>query len=79
MAAEVLQTWREDRAAGHRGSGTALALRLLATAAIPLGMLLYLGYWAGRGSMLAPLHYQAANWQRVPTFPLVALASAFRG
>jgi Gpi18-like mannosyltransferase len=46
---------------------------LAASAAVGLGTLSYLGYWAARGGdWLAPVHQQA-NWERVATWPWTTL------
>lgn len=54
----------------HRGS---LLPGLAASAAVGLGTLSYLGYWAARtGDWLTPIHQQA-NWERVATWPWMTL------
>jgi Mannosyltransferase (PIG-V) len=61
LAAEAIQRSRESASSPWPG--------LAAAAAVPLGLLSYLGYWWHRsGDLLAPIHQQA-SWERTPTWP----------
>jgi Mannosyltransferase (PIG-V) len=69
LAVEALRQWR---------AGRLLLPRLTAAACVGLGPLAYFAYWQVRfQDFWAPLDAQA-NWQREPTFPLVAIWHALR-
>jgi Gpi18-like mannosyltransferase len=66
LAVEAVQRSRESGRPAWPG--------VAAAAAVPLGLLAYLGYWWDRsGDLLAPIHQQA-SWERSPTWPWTTIA-----
>ncbi len=62
----------------QHAEGRPLLPRLLAAAAVPIGTLAYLAYWANRvGDWLAPVNRQA-SWQRQASWPWATLVDGTR-
>lgn len=73
LAVEAVLQWRDD------GSIRRLTGRLLAAAAVPLGLLAYLAYWAVRGSnWRQPLDLQKSGWGKEYAWPWETLWQAVR-